>query len=90
MVTRQKLLELGWDVLTHPPYSPDLVLSDYFLIRSLQSSLNGKKFNNDDDVKSCLIQFFANKNQKFYKRGIMMQPERWQKAIDQNGQYVAE
>ncbi|KAG9436972.1 Ammar1 transposase [Apis mellifera carnica] len=89
LVTRQKLLELGWDVLPHPPYSPDLA-SDYFLFRSLQNSLNGKNFNNDDDIKSYLIQFFANKNQKFYERGIMMLPERWQKIIDQNGQHITE
>ncbi|GFT09067.1 histone-lysine N-methyltransferase SETMAR [Trichonephila clavipes] len=88
LVTRQKLFELGWDVLPHPPYSPDLAPSDYFLFRSLQNSLNGKNFNNDDDVKLYLIQFFANKNQKFYERGIMMLPERWQKVIDQNGQYI--
>ena len=25
LVTRQKLLQLEWDVLPHPPYSPDLV-----------------------------------------------------------------
>ncbi|GFV00161.1 histone-lysine N-methyltransferase SETMAR [Trichonephila clavipes] len=55
LVTRQKLLELGWDVLPHPPYSPDLAPSDYFLFRSLQNSLNGKNFNNGDDVKSYLI-----------------------------------
>ena len=30
------------------------------------------------------IIFFANKNHKFYERGIMMLPERWQKVIDQN------
>ncbi|KAG6798339.1 Ammar1 transposase [Apis mellifera caucasica] len=90
LVTRQKLLELGWDVLPHPPYSPDLAPSDYFLFRSLQNSLNGKNFNNDDDIKSYLIQFFANKNQKFYERGIMMLPERWQKVIDQNGQHITE
>ena len=90
LTTRQKLFELGWDVLPHPPYSPDLAPSDYFLFRSLQNSLNGKNFNNDDDVKSYLIQFFANKNQKFYERGIMMLPERWQKVIDQNGQYITE
>ncbi|KAG9427769.1 transposase [Apis mellifera carnica] len=77
LVTRQKLLELGWDVLSHSPYSPDLAPSDYFLFRSLQNSLNGKNFNTDDDIKSYLIQFFANKNQKFYERGIMMLPERW-------------
>ncbi|KFM57645.1 Mariner Mos1 transposase, partial [Stegodyphus mimosarum] len=90
LITRQKLLELGWDVFPHPPYSPDLAPSDYVLFRPLQNSLNGKNFNNDDDVKSYLIQFFANKNQKFYERGIMMLPERWQKVIDQNGQYITE
>ena len=90
LVTRQKLLELGWDVLPHPPYSPDLAPSDYFLFRSLQNSSNGKNFNNDDDIKSYLIQFYANKNQKFYERGIMMLPERWQKVIDQNGQRITE
>ena len=90
LVTRQKLLELGWDVLPHPPYSPDLAPSDYFLFRSLQNSSNGKNFNNDDDIKSYLIQFFANKNHKFYERGIMMLAERWQKVIDQNGQRITE
>ena len=58
LVTRQKLLELGWDVLLHPPYSPDLAPSDYFLFRSLQNFLNDKNFNNDD-IKSYLIQFFS-------------------------------
>ncbi|KFM75697.1 Mariner Mos1 transposase, partial [Stegodyphus mimosarum] len=90
LVTRQKLLVLGWDVLPHSPYSPDLAPSDYFLFRSLQNSLNCKNFNNDDDVKSYPIQFFANKNQKFYERRIMMLPERWQKVTDQNGQYITE
>ena len=29
LVTRKKLLELGWEVMPNPPYSPDLVPSDY-------------------------------------------------------------
>ena len=57
-------------------HRPDLAPSDYFLFRSLQNSLNGKNFNNDDDIKSYLIQFFANKNYKFYERRIMMLLER--------------
>ncbi|CAK9832788.1 Histone-lysine N-methyltransferase SETMAR [Anthophora retusa] len=85
LVTRQKLLELGWDVLSHPPYSPDLAPSDYHLFRSMQNSLNGKIFNNADDVRSHLIQFFDSKDQKFYERGIFTLPERWQKVIDKNG-----
>ena len=34
LVTRKKLLELGWEVILHPPYSPDLAPSDYYLFRS--------------------------------------------------------
>ncbi|CAK9803068.1 Histone-lysine N-methyltransferase SETMAR [Anthophora quadrimaculata] len=90
LITRQKLLELGWDVLSHPPYSPDLAPSDYHLFRSMQNSLNGKIFNNADDVRSHLIQFFDSKDQKFYERGILTLPERWQKVIDKNGQYLIE
>ena len=59
LVTRQKLLEVGWYVLSHPPYSRDLAPSDYHLSRSTQNSLNGKIFRNADDVISHLIQLFA-------------------------------
>ncbi|GFV42526.1 histone-lysine N-methyltransferase SETMAR [Trichonephila clavipes] len=43
MVTQQKLNALGWEVLGHPPYSPDIAPSDYYLFRSLQNYLTGKK-----------------------------------------------
>ena len=88
LVTRQKLLRLGWEVMLHPPYSPDLAPSDYYLFRSLQNSLNGKIFNDDKSVKLHLVQFFADKDQKFYKRGIMNLPKRCQKVIEQNGEYI--
>ena len=74
--------------MLHPPYSPDLSPSDNYLFRSLQNSLNGKTFNDDEAVKSHLFQFFANKDQKFYERGIIKLPERWQKVIGQNGKYI--
>ena len=44
LVTSKKLLELDWEVIPHPPYSPDLAPSDYHLFRSLQNHLNGKSF----------------------------------------------
>ena len=31
LVTRKKLLELGWEVMPHPQYSPNLAPSDYHL-----------------------------------------------------------
>ena len=50
--------------------------------------LNGETFNDDEAVKSHLVKFFADKDQKFYERGIMKLPERWQKVIEQNGKYI--
>ena len=43
LMTRQKLLQLGWEVLIHPPYLPDIALLDFHLFWSLQNSLDGKK-----------------------------------------------
>ncbi|XP_018046256.1 PREDICTED: histone-lysine N-methyltransferase SETMAR-like [Atta colombica] len=88
LITRQKLLELGWDVLPHPPYSPDLAPSDFHLFRPLQNSLNGKSFNSLVEVKNHLEKFFAEKPERFWKDGIFKLPERWRKVVEQNGTYI--
>ena len=51
LMTRQKLLQLGWEVLIHLPYSLDIAPLDFHLFRSLQNSLNGKNFNSLEDCK---------------------------------------
>lgn len=88
LITRQKLRELGWEVLMHPPYSPDLAPSDYHLFRSLQNSLDGKTLADKRAAENHLKKFFADKPQKFYTDGIMKLLEKWQKIIDNNGQYI--
>ena len=88
LYTRKKLLELGWKVMPHALYNPDFVPSDYHLFRSLQNHLNEKIFDLNEAVKNDLIQFFASKNQTFYESGIMNLTERWQKVIEQYGQYI--
>jgi len=51
LTTRQKLLQFGWDVLPHTPYSYDIAPSDriapydmspFHFLKSLQNSLIGK------------------------------------------------
>ena len=56
-VVKEKLTELGWEMLPHPPYSPDLALSDYHLFRSLSNDLRGKNFQNESDLKRYLQDF---------------------------------
>ena len=71
-----------------PLYSADLAPSDYHLFRSLQNSLHGETFVNDEAIKSNLVPFFAVKDQKFYVRARMRLSEIRQKAIQQNGKYI--
>uniref|UniRef100_A0A3B3QZ08 Tc1-like transposase DDE domain-containing protein n=1 Tax=Paramormyrops kingsleyae TaxID=1676925 RepID=A0A3B3QZ08_9TELE len=50
-VSRQTAIrECGLQQLNHPPYTPDLAPSDYFLFRVLMKSLRGQQFSNDKDV----------------------------------------
>ncbi len=44
-VARQKQIELGCELLTHPPYSPDLASSDFHLFLSLSNALRVKYIN---------------------------------------------
>ena len=62
LVTRTKLLELDWEVMSHPPYNPDLAPSVHHLFRSLQNFLSGKNVTNNYDLKSHLAEFFAVKD----------------------------
>ena len=85
-----KNLQLGWEVLIHPLCSPDIPPSDVHVFRSLQNSLNGKNFSSLEDCKRHLEQFFAQKDKKFWEDGIMKLPEKWQKVVEQNGEYVVQ
>ena len=76
LMTRQKLLQLGWEVLIHLLYSPGIAPLDFHLFRSLQNYLNGKNFNSLEDCKRHLEQFFAQKDNMFWEDGIMKLPEK--------------
>ena len=89
-MTRQKLLQLGWEVLIHLPYSADIAPSDFHLFQSLQNSLNVKNFNSLEDYKRHLEQFFAQKDKKFWEDGIVKLPGKWQKVVEQKGEYVVQ
>jgi histone-lysine N-methyltransferase SETMAR len=83
-------LKLGWITIPHPPYSPDLAPTDYHLFRSLSNHLREKKFDDENDVKMELVNFFNQKSQDFYERGIPSLPERWRQVVDSSGGYIFE
>jgi histone-lysine N-methyltransferase SETMAR len=88
--TREKLLKLGWVTIPHPPYSPDLAPTDYHLFRSLSNHLREKKFDDENNLKTDLADFFSQKSLDFYERGIFSLPERWRQVVDSDGAYIIE
>ena len=87
-VTKVVIQELGWEVLPHPPYSPDLAPSDYHLFRSLSNQLRGTSFGDDAQLQQWLREFFDSKPVGFFKQGIEQLPERWEKVISSFGEYI--
>jgi histone-lysine N-methyltransferase SETMAR len=50
LVTQKQLAYLGFQCLDHPPYSPDLSLSDYHLFPGLRKQMKGGHFPSDAAV----------------------------------------
>lgn len=89
-VTKMVIQELGWEVLAHPAYSPDLAPSDFHLFRSLSNNMRGISFNNDVEIKNWLHMFFTSKPANFYKQGIQKLPERWEAVVNIAGEYLVD
>jgi hypothetical protein len=42
----------GWEILPHPPYSPDLAPSDFSLFPKTKKNLRGQRFHSNEDVRN--------------------------------------
>ncbi|KOC70664.1 Histone-lysine N-methyltransferase SETMAR, partial [Habropoda laboriosa] len=76
------------EILSHPPYFPDIARSDYHLCRALQRFSVGKKFDNIDSVRSNVEKYFNAKPKKFYSEGIMASSKRLQAVVERKGGYI--
>jgi len=76
LIKTQKIAETGWEVFTHPPYSPDLAQSDFHLFRPLKESLAGIKFENDHVMKQHVLKFLHSTDKDFYAAGFTRLVER--------------
>lgn len=83
-----KINELKYDLLPHPPYSPDLAPSDFHLFPKLKTFLGGQKFATNDEVIAVVEEYFAGLERNHFMEGITALERRWNKCVEVHGDYV--
>lgn len=87
-VSMQKIKDLKFELIAHPPYSPDLAPSDFFLFPNLKKSLAGKRFSSNAEVIAFTEGFFCGLDKSAYKTGMESLEHRLMKCIDVAGEYI--
>jgi [histone H3]-lysine36 N-dimethyltransferase SETMAR len=88
--TMTKLIELGYEILPHPPYSPDLAPCDYYIFPNLKRWLAGKRFHSNEEVIAETDAYFGELDDDYYKKGIEMLEARYTRCIELEGDYIEE
>ena len=90
LATMAKLNELSFELLSYPPYLPDLAPRDYYLFIDLKKMLHGKRFYSTEEFITETNAYFVGKDKSFYKKGIEMLEKRWADCVAFEGDYVDE
>jgi histone-lysine N-methyltransferase SETMAR len=69
-VVAAKLMELGFQLVPHPPYSPDLAPLDYYLFPNMKKRLAGRRFYSNKEVIVEMNSYFAQLCQSYYSKRI--------------------
>ncbi|PNF23181.1 hypothetical protein B7P43_G02737 [Cryptotermes secundus] len=86
--TAETLQKLKFDVMAHPPYSPDLAPSDYHLFGPLKEALRGRRFTSDQEVKEAVHVWLATQPKTFFSEGIRKLVQRWTKCVEKQGDCI--
>ncbi|XP_076386078.1 uncharacterized protein LOC143263911 [Megachile rotundata] len=73
---KEAMKALKWNILSHPPYSPNLAPSNYQLFASMGHALAEEHFANFEEVREWFNEWFCSKDKQFFWDGIHKLPER--------------
>jgi hypothetical protein len=83
-----KLRKPYYILLEHPPFSPDLAPSDFYLFPKLKLFLAGQRFSLNQEVIAAVVGYFADLTKNHYRDGIMAMEHCWNKCISLKEGYV--
>ena len=80
--------KLKFEVMTHPPYSPDLAPSDNHFFGPLKEALRGRRFTSDQEVKEVVHAWLAAQPKTFFSEGIRKLVQRCTKCVEKQADCV--
>ena len=75
----------GLTLIQHPPYSPALAPSDFWLFNRLKKHLRGHHFDTDQELQESVEVFFSSLSEDFFEDAFSCLLERWRKCVENNG-----
>ena len=87
-IAQAKKHELGFKSLPHPPYSPDLTSSDYYLFPNLKRWLCGRHFESNEEVEWGTEGYFGGFDTSYYLERIEKLNDLCTCCIEVKGEYI--
>ena len=86
---KQRRIEVAQESLTmpQPPYSPDMLLCDFFLFPKIKRTMKGRDFTAIDDIKSASLKELKAIPKIEFEKCFEDWKKRWHKCIISNGDY---
>ena len=87
-LVKSYLETLQCGVLIHPSYSPDIAPSDFHLFSSMARGLVDQRVHSYEEAKKWIDSWMASKDMSFFRRGIHILPERSEKVVYSDEQFL--
>jgi len=75
-------------VLDHPPYSPDVASTDYFLFPKVKSHLKGRLFDSNSDIQTAVTSTLNTTAKDDFYKDIQKLQDRANLCVQLQGIYV--
>lgn len=80
-------IQLGAEILSHPPYSPDLSPCDFALFPRLKRNLRGHRFESLEELRGAVQANLASFGREWYASTFADWVRRHQRCVEVGGEY---
>lgn len=83
-----KSFELGFELFDHPPHSPDLSPSNYYLFPKLKANLNGLQISSKEELATNIDEVLSQLHGFTLNKALVTLEHRWKRCIEFRGEYI--